>query len=131
MRADYPMNQEKEMNDPINPNHYTERGKGIIECIDFADQMDFCRGNAFKYIWRAGDKGDLIEDLEKAQWYLERATMLEGPAVDAIDDTDLTMRVIHRAFEDEAERRLILIHIVEGSIGIALELVTRAIQDAK
>jgi hypothetical protein len=34
--------------------------------------MNFCRGNAIKYIWRAGLKGDAIEDLRKARWYLDR-----------------------------------------------------------
>ena len=34
--------------------------------------MNFCLGNAMKYIWRAGEKGDAIEDLQKAMWYLDR-----------------------------------------------------------
>jgi hypothetical protein len=34
--------------------------------------MGFCRGNAIKYIWRAGEKGPPIDDLRKAVWYLER-----------------------------------------------------------
>jgi hypothetical protein len=29
-------------------------------------------GNAVKYIWRADLKGNPIEDLKKAVWYLER-----------------------------------------------------------
>lgn len=33
--------------------------------------MNFNRGNAVKYIWRADDKGDPIENLEKAIWYLQ------------------------------------------------------------
>ena len=31
--------------------------------------IDFCRCNAFKYQWRAGKKGSLSEDINKAQWY--------------------------------------------------------------
>lgn len=60
--------------DPVNhPSHYTT---GKIECIDFITdkKMNFCRGNAIKYIVRAGLK-DLtkeIEDLEKAIFYLNR-----------------------------------------------------------
>lgn len=42
-----------------------------IECIDVVRHMDFNTGNAIKYIWRAGFKGDPIEDLRKAIWYLE------------------------------------------------------------
>lgn len=35
--------------------------------------LDFSLGNAVKYISRAGKKGDRVEDLRKAQWYLQRA----------------------------------------------------------
>jgi hypothetical protein len=34
--------------------------------------MNFCLGNAVKYIWRADLKGDAIEDLKKAAWYIAR-----------------------------------------------------------
>jgi len=34
-------------------------------------------GNCFKYIYRAGQKGSQIEDLEKAVWYAEQANNLE------------------------------------------------------
>lgn len=33
--------------------------------------MNFCLGNAMKYIWRANHKGKPIEDLRKAKQYLE------------------------------------------------------------
>lgn len=32
----------------------------------------FCLGNTVKYIARAGKKGDRVEDLKKALWYLQR-----------------------------------------------------------
>lgn len=62
------------MNDIINhPSHYTD---GKIEVIDFIEdkQMNFHRGNAIKYIARAGKKNKEteIEDLEKAAWYINR-----------------------------------------------------------
>jgi len=53
------------------PPHYTNHPSGV-ECIQITEHMNFCRGNAVKYIWRADDKGDVIENLEKAKWYLER-----------------------------------------------------------
>lgn len=34
--------------------------------------MNFNVGNAVKYLWRAGNKGDHIEDLRKAAWYVQR-----------------------------------------------------------
>ena len=58
--------------DPINhPAHYTSHPSGV-ECIDIAEHMNFCLGNALKYIWRAGLKGDAVEDLKKARWYIDR-----------------------------------------------------------
>ena len=47
------------------------------ECIEFSELMTFCRGNAFKYVWRFGSKGDeskAVEDLKKAIFYLRRCT---------------------------------------------------------
>ena len=59
--------------DPVNhPSHYTEHPSGV-ECIQVTEHMNFCLGNAVKYIWRAGLKSDSpIEDLKKARWYIER-----------------------------------------------------------
>ena len=53
------------------PTHYTTHPAGI-ECIQITEHMNFCLGNAIKYIWRAGLKGNTIEDLQKAIWYLNR-----------------------------------------------------------
>lgn len=60
--------------DPVNhPSHYTQ---GKIECIDFITdkKLNFCRGNAVKYIVRAGlkDPSKEIEDLKKAVFYINR-----------------------------------------------------------
>lgn len=44
----------------------------MIECIDVVERMSFNLGNAVKYLWRAGLKGDAIEDIEKAIWYMQR-----------------------------------------------------------
>jgi hypothetical protein len=53
------------------PPHYKDGG---IETIDFieAKKLGFNLGNAIKYISRAGKKGDALEDLKKARWYLNR-----------------------------------------------------------
>ena len=58
--------------DPVNhPKHYTEHPSGV-ECIEVTEHMNFCLGNAIKYIWRAGLKEDAVQDIEKAIWYLSR-----------------------------------------------------------
>ena len=60
------------MNDNVNhPKHYTEHPSGI-ECIEITEHMNFCVGNAIKYLWRAGLKGEQVEDLRKARWYIDR-----------------------------------------------------------
>lgn len=72
--ADFPITDKTEfiMPDPVNhPAHYTTGG---IETIDFieAKQLNYNLGNVVKYITRADYKGNRIEDLQKAKWYLER-----------------------------------------------------------
>jgi Protein of unknwon function (DUF3310) len=53
------------------PPHYKSGG---IETIDFieAKDLNYRLGNVIKYVSRAGKKGDPIQDLEKAAWYLQR-----------------------------------------------------------
>jgi hypothetical protein len=53
------------------PKHYTSHPSGI-ECIEITEHLGFCVGNAIKYLWRADHKGNAIEDLAKAKWYIER-----------------------------------------------------------
>ena len=53
------------------PPHYTEHPSGI-ECIQVTEHMGFNLGNAIKYIWRCDLKKDAIEDLKKAEWYIDR-----------------------------------------------------------
>jgi hypothetical protein len=66
--------------DPTNPQHYRSHPSGV-ECITVTEHMNFCRGNAVKYIWRAAERPEReIEDLRKAIWYLEREiARLERP----------------------------------------------------
>jgi hypothetical protein len=53
------------------PRHYNASPSGI-ECIDVIEHMTLNVGNAVKYLWRVGLKGDAIEDLRKARWYVDR-----------------------------------------------------------
>lgn len=57
--------------DPVNhPKHYTSHPSGI-ECIEVTRHMGFNLGNAVKYIWRADEKGNDIQDLEKAMRHIQ------------------------------------------------------------
>lgn len=63
--------------DEVNrPSHYTQ---GEIECIDAIraaltpeEFRGYCKGAAFKYIWRERYKGQGVS-LAKAEWYLKQA----------------------------------------------------------
>ena len=59
-------------NDAVNnPAHYNSHPSGI-ETIEITQHMNFCLGNAIKYIMRADHKNNAIQDLEKAIWYLNK-----------------------------------------------------------
>jgi hypothetical protein len=53
------------------PSHYLQHPSGV-ECITITEHMGFNLGNAIKYVWRADLKGDAVEDLKKARWYITR-----------------------------------------------------------
>ena len=60
------------MTDPVNhPEHYTSHPSGV-EVIQITEHMNFCLGNAIKYILRADLKGNREQDLKKAMWHLQR-----------------------------------------------------------
>ena len=62
----------QEREDLVNkPDHYT---LGKIEVYDFikAWDLDFAEGNVVKYTVRAPYKGNTLQDLKKARWYLDR-----------------------------------------------------------
>ena len=58
------------------PAHYTS---GEIECIDamraalsHEEFVGYLRANVMKYVWRYDRKGAPVQDLRKAEWYLDR-----------------------------------------------------------
>ncbi|MFD8789298.1 DUF3310 domain-containing protein [Streptomyces vinaceus] len=62
------------MVDVVNhPSHYTAHPSGV-ECIEITEHLNFCLGNAVKYVWRAGlkDSDKTVQDLEKAKFYISR-----------------------------------------------------------
>jgi hypothetical protein len=59
--------------DPVdNPPHYKGTAVEPIDAIE-AWGLGFVLGNVIKYVARAGRKGDRLEDLRKAKFYLDRA----------------------------------------------------------
>lgn len=62
------------LKEPVHhPDHYHKDTVEVIDIIE-AWELNFARGNVLKYLARAGykDPSRELEDLEKAQWYLDR-----------------------------------------------------------
>ena len=85
------------------PKHYTAHPSGV-ECITITEHFSFNIGNAIKYLWRCGLKGDEIEDLKKARWYIDREIdrrqRADAAALEAAGRAGLEMR--KRVLEREA-----------------------------
>lgn len=57
--------------DAVNhPDHYAANKIAGLECIEVTRHFMFAPGNTIKYVWRAGFKIDDMEDLAKADFYL-------------------------------------------------------------
>ena len=68
------------------PDHYqTPNGLEAIDVIEAFFHDSFHLGNAFKYLARAGRKGDYVEDLQKAKWYLQREIDRHASADERLD----------------------------------------------
>jgi hypothetical protein len=73
------------MSDNVNhPAHYiTESGMEALDVVEAFFHNNYFLGNVFKYIARAGKKGPALEDLLKAEVYLQREILrLTGPSVE-------------------------------------------------
>lgn len=107
------------MTDLVNhPPHYTSHPSGI-EAIQVTRHMNFNLGNAIKYIWRAGQKGDAIQDLEKAMFYIadeirrlggnptriEKATVLSHLKETSVDGEYIYLSDITEYIEKDLEPR--------------------------
>ena len=84
------------MSDNVNhPKHYTT---GNIEVIDFIEdkELNFNLGNVIKYVARAGRKkvqgktleNKALEDLKKAQWYIQREIKTREERLGCINKED-------------------------------------------
>lgn len=80
-----PDGHEVRSRDAINPGHYK---RGTTEVIDFIREqlgaegfVAYCRGNAIKYLSRAGEKdGQPAEqDMAKSRWYSQMAAHVLNP----------------------------------------------------
>lgn len=89
------------MTDIINhPSHYTQAGATLtLEPIDLCEQCGFLLGNALKYLFRYEYKGQPLEDLRKAEFYLKRYLSVENDLRVDFRVPDET-GIIFKAFRD-------------------------------
>lgn len=71
--ANVAQGEANEVSDAINPSHYQGFSNGA-QVVDITENLNFNRGNAVKYLARAGakDPAKEVEDLEKSLWYTQR-----------------------------------------------------------
>lgn len=73
------------LEDVVNhPSHYADGWSNGAEVVDITEHLNFNRGNAVKYLSRAGKKGGPekeLEDLQKALWYVTREVQRLGGTV--------------------------------------------------
>lgn len=101
--------------DSINPEYYKAAPftSPKLECIDIARYLPFSLGNAFKYVWRAGSKGDLKQDLEKAKWYLADFMKYDAYMTNhCAKHAEIVMRDLVRDCQSITRRQRILSYIV-------------------
>ena len=80
------------MSNVEHPKHYQECS---IECIEamiiaYGEDVvyDFCKCNAFKYLWRYKTKGG-VESLDKGLWYCKKAQELDKSSAFEYDNDDI------------------------------------------
>ena len=100
------------MSDMVNhPSHYID---GSIEVIDFIEdkKLNYHRGNAVKYLCRAGKKDPAkeVEDLQKAIWYIDREIRLLKAQAQK-DARAEELKAVGVTFADDLRR---IVHTPEG-----------------
>ena len=67
---------ERKHNNVHSPSHYMHGKKETIDvirdCMESDEYHGYLKGNVLKYVSRYKFKGEPLEDLQKANWYLNR-----------------------------------------------------------
>lgn len=95
-----------DMTDMVNhPSHYADGWSNGAEVIDIAENLNFNRGNAVKYIARSGKKGDELEDLRKAEFYIKREiARINSDTVDNVPRTWALLKEVPNSVKELYDR---------------------------
>lgn len=131
------------------PPHYTSHAVFSGECWDYVAMLTPAQYAAAKYLWRWNGKGDPVENLEKALWYLDQAMELAdsgklgsrrvSSAVSRgldVELTEATESVIHASNSgddpwftaEELAAATAFIHVVSGDLGRAMSWTRAALR---
>jgi hypothetical protein len=110
------------------PPHYTSSSG--MECIDAIEAMTetmtgpqgFRLGNALKYLWRAHLKGDRVENLRKAEFYLCREI---AAVLDERERAEIAAREAEAAQAEEAKAFADAVRAVEPDVLAEIEKIER------
>lgn len=81
------------MTDMVNhPPHYAEHKIFSRECIEYTRHLNFTSGNAFKYLYRQGQKFNTQEDINKAIWYIQDEFSYSNPVMSIPDNLVIEMK---------------------------------------
>ena len=126
--------------DPVShTSHYASDGQFSFpdpECIMLTRLLDFNAGNAVKYIWRAGFKGSVAEDLRKALWYMDDAIKKDWRRRKCTTSTSIALTLVKmlRPASDNAfaEKKLTAIQFLcAGFPSYAKHLVEKMIKEVE
>lgn len=100
------------MSNAINPEHYNRLNPQPKDVIR-AWGLNFNLGSAVKYISRAGHKDDIVQDLKKAQEFIQfEIDAIEGARAERKDKTDEEIaEIVDKTIKD----------IISGMAGVELE----------
>ncbi len=126
------------MDNVNHPTHYLGHPSGI-ECIELVEHLDFCTGNALKYVYRGWEnsKGSGVEDLQKAIWYMRRRVEYWKTATEKQRDRDRlpekasdVLKRILDADHDFARSSVftLLTYGIEHSFAVAEKLIEKRIK---
>lgn len=121
--------------DPVNkPKHYNSHPSGI-EVIEITRHLPFDIGNAVKYLFRHGLKGNSRQDLEKALWYLKDHCTIFGETFDInpIVGHKFSTMLVAESPESSLDYSIQQVkwEIAEGEIGSATAILEKTLDELK
>lgn len=118
-------NEHKNMSgdDPVShPSHYNQFS---VEVIELTRALPFDLGNSVKYVLRSPFKGNAIQDLEKAEWYLRDYLAHEDSFRDVVitESTWTSFKKMSEELDDDKSEFLEC--VFSGHIALALDVLKR------